>query len=86
MASLTPVQLLLWIAGLELISIPLIIFTVNAIFIGFFKAKEQHQGRMLNSLAKTIETIAKTATEKIQEKIDAIEKKEEAHNDSKADS
>lgn len=86
MASLTPMQLLLWIAGLELISIPLIIFTANAIMIGFFRAKEQHQGRVANSISLSFEKIAKEVSDKLNEKIATFSKKEEAHNDSEADS
>lgn len=60
MTALNPWQLLLWIAGLELISVPLIIFTANAIMIGYFKAKENHIAKMLNAFSGTIENITKT--------------------------
>lgn len=50
--NLTPWQMLLWIAGLELISVPLFIFTFNAIAIGYFKLKEQHQSRIMNGLSE----------------------------------
>lgn len=55
-AGMAPWQVLVWIMGLELISAPIIIFTVNAISIGFFRAKEQHQARLLGSLGKILET------------------------------
>lgn len=57
MSSLNPWQLLVWIAGLELISIPLIIFMVNAIVIGYFKTKEQHQIKFINAIGGLFEKI-----------------------------
>lgn len=60
MTALNPWQLLLWIAGLELISVPLIIFTANAIMIGYFKAKENHVAKMLNAFSATVENFTKT--------------------------
>ena len=52
MSVLNPWQLLVWIAGLELISVPLIIFMINAIVIGYFKVKEQHQAKFINALGE----------------------------------
>lgn len=58
-ANMAPWQLLVWIMGLELLSVPIIVYVANAISIGFFKAKEQHQARMLNSLGNTFEKMGK---------------------------
>ena len=68
-ATMNPWQILLWIAGLELISIPLFIFTINAIVIGYFKIKEQHQVKIMNGLSevlkKTGDDLTKMATDKL---------------------
>jgi hypothetical protein len=50
-------QVLVWILGLELISAPVIIFVVNAINIGKYKAQEQHQARMISTLGKILEDL-----------------------------
>lgn len=57
MSVLNPWQLLVWIAGLELISVPLIIFMINAIVIGYFKAKESHAAKMMNALGAAFEKV-----------------------------
>lgn len=62
---LNPWQLLAWIAGLELISIPLIIFTVNAIVIGYFKVKEQHQIKFMNALGGLFEKVGNDISKKM---------------------
>ena len=66
MASLNPWQLLAWIAALELISVPLIIFTVNAITIGKYKAQEQHQAKMIGTAGKVFETFGKELAAKLE--------------------
>lgn len=68
--GLSPWQLLMWIAGLELISIPLLIFLINSIIIGYFKIKEQHQAKMLKALGVMIESFGQkngVVTDKIKE-------------------
>lgn len=67
MITLTPWQMILWIAGLELISIPLIIFTVNAIMIGYFKLKEKHAAELIGGIGKVFETLGNDLTKKIKE-------------------
>ena len=52
--NLTAWQMLLWIAGLELISIPLCIFMFNSIMIGYYKIKEQHQTRFMKAISEVI--------------------------------
>ena len=66
-ATMAPWQVLLWIAGVELISIPLIAFTMNTIFIGYFKLKEQHFVKMLNSVATVLNATVDAATNKLRE-------------------
>lgn len=63
-SSMNPWQVLVWIAGLEVISIPLVIFMVNAIVIGYYKVKEQHQVRMLNALGGLFEKIGNDISSK----------------------
>lgn len=74
MSFLNPWQLLAWIVALELISVPLIIFCVNSIIIGYFKMKEQHSAR----IAKAGSEALKSLTEGMLEGI-AIKKKEDSN-------
>lgn len=62
---LNPWQLLVWIAGLELISVPLIIFMINAIVIGYFKVKEQHQIKFINALSELLKQAGNDLSAKI---------------------
>lgn len=52
-------QMLLWIAGLELISVPLIIFMANAIVIGYFKTKQNFIATTVRSFGKVLEDTGK---------------------------
>lgn len=67
-AGMAPWQVLVWILGLELISAPVIIFVVNAITIGKYKAQEQHQARMIATLGKILEELG-TKLDKFKEEI-----------------
>lgn len=60
-------QLLLWIAGLELISVPLIIFTANAIVIGYFKTKQNFVTTTIRSFGKVLEDVGKEMLNKKSE-------------------
>jgi len=53
--ALTPWQMLIWIAGLELISIPLVVVTANSIISGYFKAKEMHFLKIIKALGEFLE-------------------------------
>lgn len=53
--QLTPVQLLLWIVGLELVSVPLIAFLVSWITNIIYKGREAHYLRIAKTIAKIIE-------------------------------
>lgn len=61
--GLSPWQFLLWIAGLELISIPLLIFLMNAIFVAWFRLKELHQIKVIRSIGEAMESISKKYTD-----------------------
>ena len=75
MIELNPWQILLWVVALELISVPLIVFCVNSIFIGYFKAKEQHEGRMITTFGKFLGKVGSDLNEKIEANKEAIMKK-----------
>jgi len=68
-ATMNPWQMLLWIAGLELISIPLFIFTINAIVIGYFKVKEQHQVKIMDGLSAVIKKAGDDLVNKAKDKL-----------------
>lgn len=52
-------QLLIWIVGLELLSAPILVFVINAATNGYFKAKEQHYGRVAGAIGKAMESNGK---------------------------
>ena len=84
MSQLSPWQLLVWIAGLEIISAPILIFIANSIMIGYYKVKEAHQKRVLGTTGKILETF----TNELENKIKAVmptKVKEESDNANKAD-
>ena len=68
-ATMNPWQMLLWIAGLELISIPLFIFTINAIMIGYFKVKEQQQVKIMDGLSAVIKKAGDELVNKAKDKL-----------------
>ena len=54
---MSPLQTLLWIVGLELLSLPLIVGGVRAIIEGYFQSKEKHWSRVLTAAGNTIKKI-----------------------------
>lgn len=56
---LTAWQLLIWIVGLELLSAPILVFIINSATNGYFKAKEQHYGRVAGAIGKAMESNGK---------------------------
>ncbi len=69
-------QLLIWIVGLELLSAPILVFIVNSATNGYFKAKEQHYGRVAGAIGKAMESNGK-ALEKAINNLVAKTKPEE---------
>lgn len=69
-------QLLIWIVGLELLSAPILVFVINSATNGYFKAKEQHYGRMAGAIGKAMESNGK-ALEKAINNLVAKTKPEE---------
>lgn len=57
MMEMSPLQTLLWIVGLELLSLPLIVGGVRAIIEGYFQSKEKHWTRVLTAAGNTIKKI-----------------------------
>lgn len=57
MMEMSPLQMLLWIVGLELLSLPLIVGGVRAIIEGYFQSKEKHWSRVLTAAGNTIKKI-----------------------------
>ena len=57
MMEMSPLQTLLWIVGLELLSLPLIVGGVRAIVEGYFQSKEKHWSRVLTAAGNTIKKI-----------------------------
>lgn len=69
-------QLLIWIVGLELLSAPILVFIINSAANGYFKAKEQHYGRVAGAIGKAMESNGK-ALEKAINNLVAKTKPEE---------
>lgn len=78
-ATMNPWKMLLWIAGLELISIPLFIFTINAVIIGYYKVKEQHQAKHMNAISEVIKKAGSDFAQSIKDKLE--ESKEDNNNE-----
>ena len=57
MMEMSPLQTLLWILGLELLSLPLIVGGVRAIIEGYFQSKEKHWSRVMTAAGNTIKKI-----------------------------
>lgn len=68
MAFLNPWQLMLWIAGLELISVPLFVCTANMILGTYFKLKSTHQIKFMKALGEVLELAGNNLTNKMVKK------------------
>lgn len=68
MANLTPLQLLLWIAGLGMILVPLICILANTLMTLRYKAKEQYVYRLFNNISKAFEGAMKAMLEEMKKK------------------
>lgn len=65
-SQLTPWQLLLWIAAVEMISIPLVVFMCTAINNAKNRAKEQHVARTFAMFGKAFEKTVNDILPKIE--------------------
>lgn len=79
-------QMLLWIAGLEIISAPIIVTVANSIANGYFRAKEAHAARITKAFGTVLEKIgnsmsSKSSVDNLKEALEKLEKlKKEAEN------
>ena len=72
LALLTPWQQLLWLVCAVILIVPVVAAGVNAIIRGYFRAKEEHTGRMAKAVANAINQVAKEANEKLDEVLKKI--------------
>lgn len=68
MWNLNPWQTLLWIAALEIITLPLLVGFISSIFDAWFRAKEKSIGRLVRATGKMLTEIGKSIKEKSQKK------------------
>lgn len=62
MGYLTPLQFILWIAALELVTAPVLILLFSGFCTAYYKAKDIHIARICQSLAKVIDAAGKEKT------------------------
>ena len=74
MANLSAWQLFLWIVLLSIAMTPIIVLIANSIIAGYFKAKEQHFGRMAKAFGELFETLGKDLDGKLKTLKDEIAK------------
>lgn len=72
LALLTPWQQLLWLVCAVILIVPVVAAGVNAIIRGYFRAKEEHTGRMAKAVANAINQVAKEANAKLDEVLKKI--------------
>ena len=80
MGNLSPWQLLLWIAGVELITLPLVIFCGKSIIHGYFESKREYLTSLLNAAGKTIEQMVKDGMPNKEETRNGKEEQKEGIN------
>lgn len=57
MSSLTPVQMILWIIGVEVVSVPILAFLASWVISQYFKAKDISFARRLEGLGRMLQEI-----------------------------
>lgn len=67
LALLTPWQQLLWLVCAVGLIVPIAVAGVNAVLRGYFRAKEEHTGRMARAVANAINQVLKEANGKADE-------------------
>lgn len=80
LALLTPWQQLLWLVCAVILIVPIVAAGINAVLRGYFRAKEEHTGRMAKAVANAISQVAKEANGKLDE---ALKKIKEVQNGEK---
>ena len=74
MWDLTICQTILLYIAFLMITIPLVVGGINAVIVGYFKAKEQHLTRVVGAFAKAFEGLVKDMTEKAKKMNDLAKK------------
>lgn len=72
--NLNPWQILLWIAGLEIVSAPIVIAMANGIFTGYFRAKEIHSGKVAKAIGNALQSMD------LKDALSLLKKEEEKKN------
>lgn len=72
LALLSPWQQLLWLVCAVILIVPVVAAGVNAVLRGYFRAKEEHTGRMAKAVANAINQVAKEANGKLDEVLKKI--------------
>ena len=72
LALLTPWQQLLWLVFAVILIVPVVAAGVNAVLRGYFRAKEEHTGRMARAVANAINQVLKEANGKVDEVLKKI--------------
>ena len=57
-AQMAPWQLLLWIVGLEVITLPLLVGFAKSIITGYFAEKRKYLGDLAKALGETVSKMA----------------------------
>ena len=72
LALLTPWQQLLWLVCAVILIVPVVAAGVNAVLRGYFRAKEEHIGRIAKAAANAINQVAKEANGRLDEVLKTI--------------
>lgn len=72
LALLTPWQQLLWLVCAAVLIVPIMAAGINTVIRGYFRAKEEHTGRMANAVANAINQVMKDANGKLDEALKKI--------------
>jgi len=72
LALLSPWQQLLWLVCAFILIVPVVAAGVNAVLRGYFRAKEEHTGRMAKAVANAINQVLKEANGKLDEVLKKI--------------
>lgn len=77
LALLTPWQQLLWLVCAFILIVPIIAAGFNAVIRGYFRAKEEHTGRMAKAIANALSKASNDVLDPILEQIKKATEKEE---------
>lgn len=69
LALLTPWQQLLWIVCAAILIVPLVAAGINAVIRGYFRAKEEHFGKIAKAFANVLSEISESTLKKFEEQM-----------------